>query len=126
MAAKIVLLLALFTGLARADRVFELRTYTCADGKLEALEANFREHTIALLKRHGIESVAYWVARAPKNTLVFVLAYPSIEAAKQSWAAFLADPEWKQVAAATLARYGDVVTHVDSVFMNPTDFSPLK
>src|SRR5712692_7700790 len=33
---------------AAADRVFELRTYTAPPGKLEALKARFRDHTIGL------------------------------------------------------------------------------
>jgi len=123
---RILLFLALFAGCACAqNRVFELRTYTCNDGKLEALQANFRDHNIELLKRHGIESIGYWVPQDPeksKNTLIFILAHPSIEVAKQNWEAFRDDPEFKKVAAAS----SDIVRHVDSVYMYPTDFSKLK
>jgi NIPSNAP len=130
MPRKIVLLLILLAGFAHAqNRVFELRTYTCYDGKLEALKANFRDHTIEILKRHGIESIGYWVPQDPeksKNTLIFILAHPSIEAAKQNWDAFRNDLEWKKVAADSVAKNGEIVSHVDSVFMDPTDFSELK
>lgn len=109
-------------------RYFEMRTYHCADGKLEALHNRFREHTNRLFKKHGIEMIGYWTPAdepASKNTLVFLLAYPSREARDKSWDAFGNDPEWKK-AKAESERDGPLVTKVDQLFMNPTDYSPLK
>jgi len=40
--------------------VFELRTYTAAAGRLGALNARFRDHTLKLFARHGITNVGYW------------------------------------------------------------------
>ena len=60
-----------------------------------------------------------------QNTLIYVLSYPSREAAKASWDAFRNDPEWKKVAAETQAN-GPIVANVQSVFMTPTDYSPMK
>ncbi len=129
MARKLLLLFALFAGFACAQsRVFELRTYTCYDGKLDALKARFRDHTIDIFNRHGMESIGYWVPQDPeksKTTLIYILAHPSREAAAQHWKEFSSDPEWKKVAAASEAN-GKIVSHVDSVFMDPTDFSKLK
>ena len=34
--------------------VFELRTYVTNPGKLDNLNARFRDHTVALFKKHGI------------------------------------------------------------------------
>lgn len=113
---------------APATRVFELRTYHCFEGRLEALKARFRDHTIAIFKRHNIESIAYWTPDDPElaaKTLVYLIAHPSREAAKANWAAFNADPEWKQVSADS-QKDGKIVEKVDSLFLNPTDFSPLK
>jgi hypothetical protein len=113
---------------ASAGRVFELRTYTAADGKLQDLKARFRDHTIAIFKRHGIQSIGYWTPQdAPlsDNTLIYVVAHPSREAAKANWDAFRADPEWQKAQAASEAN-GKLVNKVDSVFMSPTDFSALK
>ncbi len=109
-------------------RVFELRTYTCYEGKLDALKARFRDHTIQIFKRHGMESVGYWVPQDPeksKNTLIYILAHPSLDAAKKNWAEFRNDPEWKKVSADSELN-GKIVQHVDSVFMDPADFSPMK
>ena len=109
-------------------RVFELRTYTTPEGKLPDLEKRFRDHTVDIFKRHGMTSVAYWTPEdepLSKNTLIYVLAHESREAAKKSWNDFRNDPEWKKVSAAS-EEHGKIVDHVVSVFMDPTDFSPMK
>jgi hypothetical protein len=109
-------------------RVFELRTYTAPEGKLGALETRFRDHTRRIFDKHGMTSVGYWVPQdAPlsQNTLIYILAHPSREAAKKNWAEFTADPEWQKVSAES-QRDGRIVTKVDSVFMDPTDFSGIK
>ncbi len=110
-----------------ADRVFELRTYTCNEGKLEALKARFRDHTIEIFKRHGMQSIGYWVPEGEKskNTLIYIIAHPSMEEAKKHWDDFRNDPEWKKVSADS-EKDGKIVNHVDSVYMTPADFSQIK
>jgi hypothetical protein len=129
MRRKFLLLFTLLAACALAQtRVYELRTYHCNEGKLEALKARFRDHTIEIFKRHGIESIGYWVPQDPelaKNTLVYLIVHPSREAAAKNWAAFTSDPEWKKVAADS-EKDGKIVQKVDSLFLDPTDFSPLK
>ena len=133
MPRKILALLALaaasvFAQSGATTRVYELRTYHCYDGKLETLKTRFRDHTIEIFKRHGIESIGYWVPQDPelaKNTLVYLIVHPSREEARKNWAAFSADPEWKKVAADS-EKDGKIVIKVDSLFLNPTDFSMLK
>lgn len=110
------------------DRVFELRTYTCNEGKLPDLLKRFRDHTIAIFNRHHMTSIGYWVPQdAPRSgdTLIYILAHPSRDAAKANWAAFNSDPEWQKVRAESEAN-GKIVNHVDSVFLNPADFSAIK
>ena len=78
--------------------------------------------------RHGMTNVGYWTPQDSarrENTLVYLLAYPSMDARKAAWAAFSADPEWKQVAKASEAN-GKIVEKVESVFLVPTDYSPMK
>jgi hypothetical protein len=129
MLRNLILLLTLCAGASFGqNRVYELRTYTCFEGKLDALKTRFRDHTIAIFKRHGMESVGYWVPQDPeksKNTLIYVLVHPSRAEADQHWKDFVADPEWKKVAADSEAN-GKIVQKVDRVFMDPTDFSQLK
>ena len=111
---------------ANSATVYELRVYHTYEGKLEDLEKRFREHTIDIFRRHGIESVAYWTPMDDPlkgKTLFYILRHPSREAATANWAAFRADPEWKQVSAASEAN-GKLVEKVDSTFLKLTDFSP--
>jgi hypothetical protein len=106
-------------------RVFELRTYTTNEGKLPDLQKRFRDHTVDIFKRHGMTNVAYFTPEEKPNTLIYILAHESRDAAKKSWDDFRNDPEWKKVSAAS-EENGKIVTHVDSVFMDPTDYSPMK
>lgn len=113
-------------GAAGDGVVFELREYHANEGKLDALLARFRDHTIAIFKRHGIESVAYWTPTDDPlkgKTLVYILKHPSREAATANWAAFRDDPEWKSVSAASEVN-GKLVAQVESTFLKLTDFSP--
>jgi hypothetical protein len=129
MTRKLLLLTMLFAGFASAQtRVYELRTYTCNEGKLETLKTRFRDHTIEIFNRHGMESIGYWVPQDPeksKTTLIYILAHPSREAAAKNWKEFSSDPEWKKVAAESEVN-GKIVQKVESVFMDPADFSKLK
>jgi hypothetical protein len=110
-------------------RVFEMRTYYTHEGRLPALNKRFREHTCDLFKKHGIDLIGFWTPIEEKDgkndKLVYLLAYPSKEAATASWKAFRADPDW--IAAQTVSELdGKIVKKVESVFLNPTDYSLIK
>lgn len=110
------------------DRVFELRTYTAQPGRFEAMKTRFRNHIIPLFKKHNLTVVGFWTpadAPASENTLIYVLAHPSREAAKKNWDGFRSDPERVKVWAET-EKDGPINLKVDSVYMNPLDFSPIK
>ena len=113
-------------GAGGGDVAFELREYHANEGKLDALLARFRDHTIAIFKRHGMESVAYWTPTDDPlkgKTLFYMLKHPSREAATANWAAFHDDPEWKSVSAASEVN-GKLVDKVETTFLKLTDFSP--
>lgn len=107
-------------------RTFELRTYAAVPGKLDALVDRFRDHAVALFEKHGMTSIGYWVATDEEGSrtesLVYLVAHASRQAAKQSWAAFWADPEW----AAIRANGEQVTASATSMFLEPTDFSGLQ
>lgn len=108
-------------------RVFELRTYVAHEGRLADLQARFRDHTMGLFEKHGITNVGYWVPQdepGRHNTLIYLLAYPDREEAKRRWASFIADPAWLAARAASEVN-GKLVARVESVFLDPTGFSPL-
>jgi hypothetical protein len=109
-------------------RVYELRTYHCYEGKLETLKGNFRDFDIRILKRHGIESIGYWVPRDPelaKNTLVYLVVHPSRAAAEKDWDDFGKDPEFIKLAAQSM-KDGPIVQKVESMYLDPTGFSALQ
>jgi len=110
---------------AQSQRVYELRTYTPAEGKLQDLHKRFRDHTLRIFKKHGIENVIYLAPQdAPlkDSTLIYLISHPNREQAKKNWAEFGADPEWQKVA----AESGIGRIKIDSVYADPTDYSPMK
>ncbi|MEZ5286378.1 MAG: NIPSNAP family protein, partial [Vicinamibacterales bacterium] len=112
----------------QGPKVYELRTYTAPDGKLADLHARFRDHTLRIFQKHGMTSVVYLApldAPLKDNTLVYLLAHESRDAAKASWDAFRNDPEWKTVSSES-QKNGPIVSKVDSVFLQATDYSPMK
>ncbi|KAB2641365.1 MAG: NIPSNAP family protein [Verrucomicrobia bacterium] len=109
---------------AKDVRLYELRTYHAEPGKLNALLTRFRDHTTKLFANHGMTNIGYWVPVDNKdNLLVYLLAYPDRSARDASWAKFLADPEWKNAAAAS-EKDGSLVAKIDQLFLTATDFSP--
>ena len=115
--------------IAKDSRCFELRTYYAAPGKLEALNARFRDHTCALFKKHGMELVGFWIPtdkeKGADTKLVYLLAHKSREAAKKSWEAFSADPDWKKAREASEVN-GKLVEKVESAYLAATDYSEMK
>jgi hypothetical protein len=107
--------------------LYELRVYHAEPGKLDALNARFRDHTLKLFEKHGMRNVAYWVeqptAESPDGKVIYVLAFPSREARGASWASFVADPEWQKVAASSEAG-GKLIARIDSTLMSLADYSP--
>lgn len=125
---------ALKIGAGKGPRVFELRTYTSTKGNLAALDARFRDHTIKLFEKHGMTNVVYWHLlpdeKGSDNTLMYLLAHDSPEAAKVSFGAFGKDPAWQAARKASEEKAGGSLTEakggVVSEFLKPTDYSALK
>ena len=112
-------------------RVFELRTYTTTPNNLPVLHARFRDHTMALFAKHGMTNLFYWQLlpdqAGAENTLIYMLAHASQDAAKASFDAFRADPDWIAAKTASEIKGGGSLTIPDgvkSVFLKATDYSP--
>jgi hypothetical protein len=124
--ASVLVIAVLAPTLAQAE-VYELRTYTTNEGKLPNLNARFRDHTVALFDKHGMQSVGYWVPTdepESANTLIYVLRHESREAAGASWKAFIEDPEWTKVATESQKDGRILAKAPESVFMEAADYSP--
>src|SRR6202167_2011339 len=114
---------------ADSNRVFELRVYHTVPGKATALQAEFREKVSKWFAKHDLQAVGYWApvdAPASDNTFIYILAHPSRDEAKKRWAAFGADPEFQEMLKSQQGEGAKIVEKIDSTYMDPTDFSPLK
>jgi hypothetical protein len=105
------------------DTVYELRTYTTNEGKLDDLHARFRDDTIGLFNTHGMTSLGYWTPVDKPNTLIYVISHASLDQAKKNWQAFINDPDWKVVAERTNANGPILAKAPESVYMKATDYS---
>jgi NIPSNAP protein len=110
--------------IAKDSRCFELRTYTMRTdgaGNIDLLHKRFRDATVRLFTKHGMTIVGFWQPLSKPDTLIYLMAYKDNAAHDAEWAAFQADPEWVK------ARTDmNVAVTVENVFMNATDYSPLK
>ncbi|MEC7766664.1 MAG: NIPSNAP family protein [Pseudohongiellaceae bacterium] len=117
-----------FTSSAQSEKVFELRTYKATPGNLDNLHARFRNHTTRIFRKHGMEIVGYWSPTSEEereDTLVYMLEHADLETATASWQAFIADPEWAEVAAASNAN-GQILGGIEAKYMVATDYSPMQ
>jgi hypothetical protein len=108
--------------------IYELRTYWAAPGKAEALNTRFRTLTLGLFERYQMQVVGFWTPLSDTETqgdLVYLMAFPDEQSGRAAWDAFRADPEWQAGKAASEVD-GSLTTRVTSVFLQPTDFSPLQ
>lgn len=113
---------------ADANRVYELRMYHTAPGKFGDVVKRFKDDTRPVFDKHGIKSVGYWLPEDEPNkdkTFIYIVSHPSREAATKDWKEFREDPEWTKIVARTEAN-GKLVEKIDSIYMDPTDFSKLK
>ena len=115
------------------QRVFELRTYTAEQGRLENLQARFRDHTVKLFEKHGMTNIAYWVPmsdqKGASDTLIYIISHKSQDAAKAGFAQFAKDPDWLAALKASEEKAGGSLTvkgGVKSLFMKATDYSPIR
>lgn len=107
--------------------IHELRIYTANTGKMAALQARFRNHTLGLFEKHGITNVGYWTNAigGRSDELWYILGYEDLGARQKAWAAFGADPEWAAVRTES-EKDGPLVHHIENRILAPTDYSPLK
>lgn len=84
-----------------AGPIYELRIYQANEGRFQDLIKRFREHTDRLFRKHGLESIGYWIPTdgTPKQRrrFVYILKHPSRYAAYRNWVNFGNDREWQAV-----------------------------
>ncbi|MXY20040.1 MAG: NIPSNAP family protein [Dehalococcoidia bacterium] len=107
--------------------IYEYRVYEAAPGKLEALNARFRNHTLGIFERHGIKNIGYWTASVGdySDRLIYIVAFEDEGQRAEAWASFRADPEWNKVRSESEVD-GPLTTRITNSILNPTDYSPLQ
>jgi len=113
---------------AKTERLFEMRIYYPPEGKMAALQSRFRDHTVKLFAKHGMGVIGFWVERDPKDKkekLIYILAHASKESADASWKAFRNDPVWQKAKADSEVN-GTLVEKIDTIWMTPADYSPIR
>ena len=113
------------------NSLVELRTYTTRPTKLENINTRFRDHTIALFEKHGIENIAYFNLISDQsgadNTLIYLVAHKDTKSRGLNFKSFSQDPAWKRAAKESQIDGRILVNKgIDSVLMKATDYSPLK
>jgi hypothetical protein len=107
--------------------IYELRIYTTVPGRMAALQARFRDHTLRIWERHGIKTVGFWTTLVgpDNNDLIYMIVWESLAERETKFTAFQSDPEWLAVRAET-EKAGPINARIASSFLTPTDFSALK
>jgi hypothetical protein len=85
--------------------------------------------TWLLFEKHGMTVIGFWTPLKQKGgeeKLIYLLAYPSKAAADRSWKAFRDDPAWKKVREESEKNGPLLARPPESVYLEPTDYSPLK
>jgi hypothetical protein len=113
---------------APGGKIYDMRIYKANPGKLDALNARFRDHTCPIFQRLGMEIIGFWTPSEgdeAKDTLIYIVAFPSVEAQTKAWKAFWADPEWKKVKADS-EKDGVLVKEIKAKTLKATDYSPMR
>ena len=109
--------------------VYEMRTYTAADGKLANVNARFRDHTVRIFNKHNMKSIGYWTPARRADGRHHADLHPRApeprRRRRRTGPTFHADPEWQKAKAESEVD-GKIVTKAESVFLTPTDYSPIK
>jgi len=124
---------AIISGSADKERVFELRTYTTQEGKFEALQTRFKDHTMGLFTKHGMTHIGYWVPndlnKGAGNKLIYILAHQDQDSGLAAFTAFRADPAWVKAKAESEINGALTVLQPDgvkSVYLRALSFSPIR
>ena len=107
--------------------LYEQRIYEAMPGKLRALHARFRDHTLKLFEKHGIKSIGYWTTAVgdSNHELTYLVAFTDANHRQEAWAKFRADPEWQRVFEQS-HKFGVIVRNVKNQLLEPTPYSPMQ
>jgi len=108
--------------------LYELRVYTASPGKMDELDARFRDHTIDLFRKHGMTPIGFWHvyttnSQPADDRLFYLMGYKDRAARDDAWRAFAQDPEWQSVYQES-QKDGSLTSKIENIFLNAADYSP--
>lgn len=111
--------------------VWELRIYHCTPNNLGHLLDRFRSFTLKRFEHFGMTNRIYWTptdaGQGADHMLYYFLTHASEAAGKASFGQFGQDPEWQAVRKASEVKGGGSLTSkVESIYLWPTDYSPVR
>lgn len=78
------------------EPVLDLRTYQLVPGGGAEFDRIFREHSLPMLERHGIEVVGYGPSLDDADLYFLMRAFPSAARRDDQLAAFYGSDEWRE------------------------------
>jgi hypothetical protein len=63
--------------------------------------------------------------KGKEDTLVYLLAFPTRDHAAKAWKNFIDDPEWQRAYKESQPDGVELAGKIDSIFLAPTDYSPV-
>jgi hypothetical protein len=110
---------------AKADRVYELRSYESATEKYNVNKVRMFNvgDEIALFKRLNFNAVFYSevISGSRMPNLMYMTTFNSKADRDKHWDTFGNDPQWKTLIAKD--EYKNNVSHADMIFLHPTGYS---
>jgi hypothetical protein len=107
--------------------IYELRVYQAVAGQMPKLLARFKDHTIPIWEKHGIQPIGFWTTLIGQssNALTYIIRWQSLADRELKWTTFQNDPAWHQ-ARDDSERDGPIVATMNNKMLTPTAFSALK
>jgi hypothetical protein len=110
---------------AKADRVYELRSYESATEKYNVNKVKMFNvgDEVGLFKRLGFNAVFYSevIAGSRMPNLMYMTTFNNKADRDKHWDAFNNDAQWKTLIAKE--EYKNNVSHADIIFLHPADYS---
>ncbi|MET3544879.1 hypothetical protein ABID47_001473 [Paenibacillus favisporus] len=105
--------------------LYELRIYTIYEGRMDAIQDRFKEHTFRIFTRLGMKVVNFWIDATGQNKIYYVMEYEDMAQRQSLWEQFKKDIEWIQVKRNSEENGGLIVEKIDEYFMNQAEFFRL-
>lgn len=103
--------------------IYELREYIAHDQTQQQVHDRFRDATLPLFAKHGLDVVGFWTDQDDPRRILYLLRFDDPDAKTRAWQNFQQDPDWQQAKAASEAG-GPIVAAMHSRTLQPVPYWP--